>query len=60
MNQQLEEFLDQAVDSTLRLELLLFLHNNQFAVDTEAAIAQRLGKSPEEVAQALEVSTGNG
>jgi len=51
---QLEEFINRMVNSPVKLELLLFLHNNQFTLDTALAISRRVGKDAEDVARALE------
>lgn len=54
MQASVKEFIETTVDSPLKLDLLLFLHNNQFTVDTPLAISRRIGRNREEVEKALD------
>ncbi len=53
MQASMKEFIETTVDSPLKLDLLLFLYNNQFTVDTPLAISRRIGRNREEVEKAL-------
>ena len=53
LNQELDEFVDGHVNNFIKWDLIVFFHQNQETIGTSRAIATRLGRRQEDVAEAL-------
>jgi len=54
MEVKLQAFLDEVIDSLIKLEIVLFFHSNPGTIDTARAIAMRIYRNEEATAAALE------
>lgn len=54
MQDQLQAFLDNVIDSLIKLEIVLFFHGNPGTIDTPQGVAMRIYRNSDVTTKALE------